>query len=117
MSNVKHPNSLANLKPFNSLTESEQRALRSKGGKASAKARALKRSIREDLKEQATPEIIASINKRLLSMAEHGNLRAYELVRDGLGEKPSDRIDLNGIRRRDAEKMDAILESLGMLDD
>lgn len=23
-------------------------------------------------------------------MAEHGNLRAYELIRDGLGEKPKE---------------------------
>ena len=28
-------------------------------------------------------------------MAKHGNLHAYELIRDGLGEKPNDKTSVN----------------------
>ena len=81
-----NPNSRKNLargKPFNADTAR-------KAGKKSVEAKTVYRSLQEDLREQATPERIAKINNRLLSMAEHGNLKAYELVRDGLGEKPKD---------------------------
>lgn len=61
-----------------------------KAGRKSVQAKTVYKSLNADLREQATPERIAKINNRLLSMAEHGNLRAYELVRDGLGEKPKD---------------------------
>ena len=60
----------------------------SKGGKASGEARAFYKTLTEDLKERCTPERLAKMNDRLITMAEHGNLRAYELVRDGLGENP-----------------------------
>lgn len=83
-----NPNSRANLKPLNQRTKKEQRKIQSAGGIASGEARAAYKSLNADLREQATPERIAKINNRLLAMAEHGNLRAYELVRDGLGEKP-----------------------------
>lgn len=82
-----NPNSRANLRR---LSPSEARKNGKKGGIASAETRAAFKSLNADLREQATPERIARINNRLLSMAEHGNLRAYELVRDGLGEKPKD---------------------------
>jgi hypothetical protein len=82
-----NPNSRANLKK---LSPKEARKNGKKGGIASVEARAVYKSLNADLREQATPERIARINNRLLSMAEHGNLRAYELVRDGLGEKPKD---------------------------
>lgn len=83
-----HPNSRANLIPLNRRTKKEQRKIQSEGGKASGEARAAAVSLTADLREQATPDRIRKINNRLLSMAEHGNMKAYELLRDGLGEKP-----------------------------
>lgn len=68
-------------RPFNADTAR-------KAGKKSVEAKTVYKSLNADLREQATPERIAKINNRLLSMAEHGNLKAYELIRDGLGEKP-----------------------------
>ena len=111
-----HPNSRKNLRMaydgkggFDS--ESARRAK-----KKSDEAKAIYKSINEDLRERCTPEKIKKINDRLISMAEHGNLRAYELIRDGLGEKPVNKVEL-GTREQDMAKMDEILETLGMTDE
>lgn len=57
-------------------------------GRKSVEAKAVYKSLTADLRERCTPDRIGRINDRLISMAEHGNLKAYELIRDGLGEKP-----------------------------
>ena len=80
-----------------------------KGGKASGEARAVFKSLNEDLKEQCTPEVVKRLNARLLAMALHGNLRAYELVRDGLGENPK-----NGVS--DPEALNRVREILEGVD-
>lgn len=85
-----NPNSRANLIKNSERTSKQRRAQAKKAGIASGKARAAYKSITADLREQATPDRIAKINNRLLTMAEHGNLKAYELVRDGLGERPKE---------------------------
>lgn len=64
-----------------------------KAKEKSDQAKAVYKSLNADLREQATPEVLADINKRLLQMAKHGNLKAYELLRDGLGEKPTEKRD------------------------
>lgn len=102
-----------NLKPFAELTESEQRAIRQKGGKASGEARRRKKSMREQMemllslpvKDPNTREFIKSlgvnskdINNSMaitLSMYQEalkGNTKAFELIRDTIGEKPVERI-------------------------
>ena len=80
-----NPNSRKNLKVPSSK---EARKNGKKGGKASGEARALKKTLNESLKELCTPEELDAMNRRIISMAKHGNLKAYELIRDGLGEKP-----------------------------
>ena len=62
-----------------------------KAQEKSVEARATYKSLNADLREQCTAERLAKINERVLQMAEHGNLRAYELIRDGLGEKPTEK--------------------------
>ena len=74
--------------PFDTLTEKQQRKIQSKGGKASVEAKTVYKSLTKDLKERCTPEQVAKMNDRLISMAEHGNLRAYEIIRSSLGEDP-----------------------------
>ena len=104
-----HPNSRANLRPFDTLTEKQQRKIRSKGGKASVEAKAVYKSLTEDLKEQLTADRVAKANDRLITMMEHGNLRAYEIVRDMLGENPK-----NGTM--DTEALKRAREILGGVD-
>lgn len=109
MARGEHPNSRANLKPFGELTEKEQRKISQAGGKASGEARAVYKSLNADLREQCTPERLAKINERVLQMAEHGNLRAYELVRDGLGEKPTEKHEVT-INDDSMREMDEFFE-------
>lgn len=91
-----NPNSRKNLKPFSELTEEEQRKIRSKGGKTSGKVRGAFKSLNEDLREQLTPELINQINQRIISLAKSGNLKAYELIRNGIGEDPTKKVELTG---------------------
>ena len=82
-----HPNSRANLKrgkPFNADTAR-------KAGEKSVQAKTIYKSLNEDLKERMTADRVAELNEKLYLMAKHGNLHAYELIRDGLGEKPNEK--------------------------
>lgn len=102
-----------NLKPFNSLTEKEQREITSKGGKASAKKRqqnkTFKAIISKFLDGQVTDERLKQqmidfgfadkevSNKScavfaLWKEAIKGNTKAFELLRDTIGEKPIEQI-------------------------
>ena len=102
-----NPNSRANLKV---PSPKEARENCKKGGIASGEARAVYKSLSEDLKEQCTAEEVHEINKRLREMAKHGNLKAYELIRDGLGEKPTEKID---IRDSSSEALDEYFQRTG----
>lgn len=88
-----------NLKPFSELTESEQREIRSKGGKASGKARRKRKEFKDALKIALT--VVMDNNKTvqeigieaLMDRFMKGDLKAFELVRDTIGEKPTDKVE------------------------
>lgn len=44
-----------------------------------------------DLKQQLDDDTIERLNAKLIAMAKAGNLKAYEIIRDGIGEKPIDK--------------------------
>lgn len=89
-----------NLKPFSELAEKEQREIRRKGAFASAKKRREKKTFKELLKialEMSTKsgntnaeEIVAS----MILKAQSGDVKAFEAIRDTIGEKPKDEVDL-----------------------
>ena len=89
-----HPNSRKNLKK---PTSNEAREIGKKGGIASGESRAIHKSLNEDLRERCTPERLQKMNEKIMALAEKGNLRAYELIRDGLGEKPRERVEIAGL--------------------
>ena len=91
MARGEHPNSRANLAKGHQFNEETARKAQEK----SAEVKRVYRSLNADLREQCDEETLRAINDRLLQMAKHGNLRAYELVRDGLGEKPVDKHEVN----------------------
>lgn len=88
-----------NLKP--ARTKSEARALGAAGGKKSGEARRKKKTMRELLEiamelpsgDKTTAEAITAA---LLDKALGGDVKAYEVVRDTLGESPKIKMDISG---------------------
>lgn len=111
-----NPKSKANLIVNSERTPKQRREQASKAGKASGEARAAYASLNEDLRECCTPDRVRKMNERIISMAEHGNLRAYELIRDGLGEKPQNKVQLSS-QQDDMARMEDILRQMGMIDE
>lgn len=84
MPSGEHPNSKANLSKGKRFSEENAREMAEK----SHEARRANGMLSADLKGQLDEETIERLNKKLIAMAEKGNLKAYELIRDGIGEKP-----------------------------
>ena len=87
-----------NLIPFNERTEEEQRAIARQGGIASGKARRERKTLKEELllllEKGDTQE---KISLAMIKEALDGNTKAFEVIRDTIGEKPEDKVkaDIN----------------------
>lgn len=103
-----HPNSKANLEKAYGGKGGFSTETARKAQEKSVEAKAINASLSADLKGRCTPDRLAKINERILSMAEKGNLKAYELVRDTIGEKPVNR-QINENIDRSAEELNEYL--------
>ena len=88
-----------NLKPKTTLSKEEAKRLGSLGGKKSVEARRQKKMLRELLEEALekktdTGNKYIDITTALIKEAEKGNVRAYETIRDTLGQKPKENISV-----------------------
>lgn len=93
-----NPNSRKNLiRPSRDLTVEEQRRRASKAGKASGVARSTSKTLTEALKKQLTPELMDELTMMLIKRAKTGNLKAYELLRDQVGEKPVEHVSVSQV--------------------
>ena len=87
-----------NLIPFNELTESQQREIASKGGKASGEARRKRKTLKEELLLMLSDsDIQQKISLALINEAINGNnagsvTKAFEVIRDTIGERPVERV-------------------------
>ena len=85
---------IENLKPIKS--EEEAREKGRKGGIASGKARAERKALKEELllllSEGDTQK---KISLSLIQQALDGNTKAFEVIRDTIGEKPVEKVDMN----------------------
>jgi hypothetical protein len=79
------------------LTREEAQRIGSIGGKNSAKKKAERKTLREELllllSENNTQN---KISVAILKQAEKGNTKAYEVIRDTIGEKPKESINVSG---------------------
>lgn len=82
-----------NLKPFGTLTESEQREIRSKGGKASGDARRERKTIAECLNRYLDEEVESGLTRReLLAMKviknafDKGEAKDLKILTELVGE-------------------------------
>ena len=87
-----------NLKPASSRSKDEARKLGSMGGKKSGEARRRKKTMRELLeiameRQQGDKTTAEAITVALLEKALSGDVKAYEVVRDTLGENPKVKLD------------------------
>ena len=87
---------LANTENLVSLadrTTEEQRAIASAGGKASGEARRKRKTLKEELllilSEGETQQ---SVTLALIEKAMSGDTKAFEVIRDTIGEKPIDKV-------------------------
>lgn len=83
---------VTNLKPIR--TESEAREKGKNGGKASGKSRQERKALKEELllllSKNNTQE---KVSLALIKQAMNGNTKAYEIIRDTIGEKPVDKVE------------------------
>lgn len=85
-----------NLTPFNKMDAEKKREIQSKGGKAGAESKRRRKAFREALLEALRGEIdnkmIQDIGiDALMTKYMAGDLKAFEIVRDTVGEKPTDK--------------------------
>lgn len=84
-----------NLKPVRTKSEARERGR--KGGIKSGEVRRERKTFREELllllEQGKTQE---KISLALLKRAENGDTKAYEVIRDTIGEKPKETIEHSG---------------------
>lgn len=91
-----NPNSKKNLIQFSGRSREEVESISKAAGKKSGRSRQKLKSIRESLKAQLTEDDKRKMNEMLISMAKHGNLKAYQLILKLLGEDPGKKIEVAG---------------------
>ena len=97
--NEKKENSLKNLIRFDQMTPEKRKEAQRNGGIKSVKARKEKKMLREYLEmilamEDAEGEDrYTKITRALIDKAEDGDTKAFEVVRDTLGQKPKEQVE------------------------
>ena len=85
-----------NLISLADRTTSEKREIAKKGGKASGEARRKRRTLKEELLLMLEdPEIQKKLTAAMIEKGLDGDIRAFEVIRDTIGEKPKDILDIN----------------------
>lgn len=84
-----------NLKPVRTKDEARKRG--KAGGIRSGEVRAQRKTLKEELLLLlAQGNTQNKISLALLKKAINGDIRAYEVIRDTVGEKPTDKIEQSG---------------------
>lgn len=118
-----HPNSLKNLeKGKDHQFTAETAAINgAKGGKAAAPELAKRRTIRKELEELLAKHPIDKEGKEselsyqsaiivaLIKKALKGDTKAFEIIRDTIGEKPAERISLAQIDQETIDKVEKMV--------
>ena len=102
-----------NLVSLADRTTEEQRAIASSGGKASGEARRKRKSLKEELLLMLEDEELQqSVAIALIKQAQNGNVKAFGMLRDTIGEAPVEKVqatqtvvDLSGFSTEDLKAM------------
>lgn len=83
-----------NLKPVRSTSEAREKG--KKGGIASGEARRKRKTLKEELLLLLeSKNYNEKISLSMIHEALNGNVRAFETIRDTIGEKPKDKIEID----------------------
>lgn len=83
-----------NLISLADRTTEEQREIAKKGGKASVKARQERKALKDELLLLLSKgDTQQKVSLALIQQALEGNTKAFEIIRDTIGEKPVDKIE------------------------
>ena len=88
-----------NLKPIKKgeLTSEEAKRRGSNGGKKSVEVRRARKTLREDLLVMlSTGDTQEKINLALIKQAMKGNIKAFAILRDTIGEMPASKQEITG---------------------
>lgn len=92
-----------NLKPMNKRTKSEQREIAQKAGIKSGEKRRERKKFKELLEialqlpnEETGEQNDFAIVAALVKKAANGDTKAFEVIRDTIGEKPTDKQEITG---------------------
>lgn len=84
-----------NLVSFADRSTEEVRAIARKGGINSGKSRRERKTLKEELLLLlAEGDTQKNISVALIQQALEGNTKAFEVIRDSIGEKPTDKTEL-----------------------
>ncbi len=136
MTKLKKKKDIKNLRPFNKMDKEEQRKIASKGGKASAQKKQERRSFKEcldiilnkkvkdlnfkDSFKSSLVKLGADIDNDQIDMAIAiaqvaraltGDPKSYEKIRDTLGEKPVEKIEVRSINTEVAKKVEELVKT------
>lgn len=82
-----------NLVSLADRTKEEQREIAKKGGLASVEARRKRKTLKEELLMMLeNGDTQESITTALIERAQNGDTKAFEVIRDTIGEKPVDKV-------------------------
>lgn len=92
-----------NLIPVNRRSKDEQKKIQSNGGKKSGESRRARKTLREELLALlSSGDLQNQITLALVNEALNGNnagsvTKAFETIRDTIGEKPADKVEQTNI--------------------
>lgn len=100
-----------NLIPMSERSKNEVRAIARKGGINSGKSRRERKTLKEELLLLLSKgDTQQKISLALLQRAMKGDTKAFEVIRDSIGEKPKDVVEVNDITNK---KFDEICTQVG----
>ena len=97
-----------NLKPVSSKKEARERGR--KGGLASVEARRKRKTLKEELLLMLSEgETQQSVTFALIEKAMSGDTKAFEVIRDTIGEKPIDKVMISDVEPSVIEEVEAMV--------
>lgn len=89
---------IKNLKPLDTLTKEQQREICSKGGKKSAEVKKERKKLKEELLLLLSEnDNNKKMSLAILTRAMNGDTKAFEVIRDTIGEKPKEEIEVKDV--------------------